>query len=163
MGRGRYKGADIVLELARHFEWKYDFKVCGNQDREHREGFERLINVELTGFTPRVDAFSGVTIQIAPVRWSEPFGRTIPEAGWLGIPSIVSDRGGLPEAVGPGGLIIDDPEDLESWSDAIELLMENRTVWSELSLLAMSHSQRFKANIQVMELEGMLDGLCNKI
>jgi glycosyltransferase involved in cell wall biosynthesis len=158
MGSGLYKGADLAFEIARHFEWEYKFKICGNQDPEHKRLFETLINVDLTGWVDRADAFSGVSLLIVPARWPETFGRIVAEAGWMGIPSIVSDRGGLREAVGPGGLIIDDPEDLEMWTDAIDLVMDDDRSWGELSSRAMTWSSKFNVNNQVLELEAYLDG-----
>lgn len=156
MGGGEYKGADIALKLAQYFEWEYDFKVCGTQDPDHRCKFKQLINVELCGFVPRPVAFRGSRILIAPARWAEPFGRIVGEAGWLGIPSIVSDRGGLGESVGPGGLMIDRPDDMESWIDAIKLLMENDGAYRDYSLLARGWSKRFEATAQVGRFEKML-------
>lgn len=161
MGAGKYKGADIALKLAQYFEWKYEFKVCGNQEPEQYHGFKRLVNVELCGFVPRSIAFEGVRILIAPGRWAEPFGRAIAEAGWLGIPSIVTDRGGMAEAVGPGGLLIDRPDDLDSWIDAIEFLMDNKdnSMLASYSTVARSWSKKFWARTQLYKLEKYLKGV----
>ncbi len=46
---------------------------------------------------------------LMPSLWEEPFGRVAAEAQLAGIPAIVSDRGGLPEAVGDGGFVLPIP------------------------------------------------------
>src|SRR5690554_6249242 len=47
---------------------------------------------------------------LAPSLWWESFGRVAAEAMLNGIPAIVSNRGGLPEVVGEGGVHLDFPE-----------------------------------------------------
>ncbi|MFJ8210604.1 hypothetical protein [Streptomyces sp. NPDC096033] len=43
----------------------------------------------------------------------------IVEAGLHGVPTIGSSRGGIPEAVGSGGMILR-PDDVDAWLQAIE-------------------------------------------
>ncbi len=44
-----------------------------------------------------------------PSMWEEAFGRVVVEAGLSGIPVLASNRGGLPEALNGGGLILPQP------------------------------------------------------
>src|SRR5262249_21620774 len=46
-------------------------------------------------------------ILLVPSQWEdETWGRVVSEAQLSGIPVITSDRGGLPESVGPGGIVL---------------------------------------------------------
>lgn len=51
--------------------------------------------------------FQGARLVIVPSQWEEAYGRMAREAFLLGIPVLVSNIGGLPEAVGPGALVYD--------------------------------------------------------
>ena len=81
-------------------------------------------------------------ILLAPSIWEEAYGRVATEAQLSGIPVIASARGGLPEAVGPGGLLIDPDGPIEAWVAAIRLLWDDRAHYVELASKAMSHATR---------------------
>ena len=51
--------------------------------------------------------FDRTRVLLMPSIWEEPFGRLPVEAGACGIPTLASARGGLPESVGDGGILID--------------------------------------------------------
>lgn len=159
MGWGEYKGADIAIEIARMFEGVYNFTICGNQHLEHEVEFKRLSNVDYNGFIPRDIAFSKAKVLIAPARWNEPFGRIVAEACHIGIPCLISNRGGMPEAMGKGGHIIDDPEDIDEWARSLEVMMEDKIHWRSLHAYARSHAQKFNVDIQSAKLEKVLEGV----
>ena len=46
-------------------------------------------------------------ILLAPSKWEEAWGRVASEAHCSGIPVVGSRRGGLPEAIGEGGIVLD--------------------------------------------------------
>jgi glycosyltransferase involved in cell wall biosynthesis len=56
---------------------------------------------------------------LVPSVWEEGFGMVAVEAQSCRIPVVASVRGGLPESVGEGGLLVDDYLDADSWVDAI--------------------------------------------
>jgi len=58
------------------------------------------------------EIFRGARVLLAPSVWEEPFGRVAAEALLNGVPPIVSDRGGLPEAVNGGGFALPLPSGL---------------------------------------------------
>ena len=58
------------------------------------------------------DIFRGTRVLLVPSVWEEPFGRVAAEALLNGVPPIVSDRGGLPEAANGGGFVLPLPESL---------------------------------------------------
>jgi glycosyltransferase involved in cell wall biosynthesis len=54
---------------------------------------------------------------------------------------LASNRGGLPESVGEGGILLPD-DDLESWQIALEDLWSNQQRWRQLSKSALQHASR---------------------
>ncbi len=69
--------------------------------------------------------FRRTRILLAPSRWEEAWGRVASEAHCSGIPVIGSSRGGLAEAIGPGGTALDYDAPLADWVAAL------RTLWSD--------------------------------
>lgn len=67
-------------------------------------------------FTPATatptEIFRGARVLLAPSVWEEPFGRVAAEALLNGVPPIVSNRGGLPEAANDGGFVLPLPDGL---------------------------------------------------
>lgn len=82
--------------------------------------------------TRPADFFALTRVLLVPSTVPESFGRVAAEALVNGIPPIVSDRGGLPETVGAGGIVLPLPEwlspestelpsapDVKPWFDAV--------------------------------------------
>ena len=55
----------------------------------------------------------------------EGLGLPVLESRRHAVPVLASDRGGLPEAMGGGGLLLD-PDDTGGWADTMVLLLENQ-------------------------------------
>ena len=92
-----------------------------------RAALEGLPNVR---FLPRVADIRQVYQQgwllLVPSIVEEAAGRVVLEAQWSGIPALVSERGGLPEMVGTGGLVISDYLNPQAWAEAIRSMREPR-------------------------------------
>jgi glycosyltransferase involved in cell wall biosynthesis len=50
--------------------------------------------------------YARARLLLAPSQWEEAWGRVATEAQVSGIPVLASNRGGLPEAVGNGGILL---------------------------------------------------------
>ncbi len=102
------KGINITLELAERMESE-EFIIAGTYDDEDvRERAESLDNVTSLGYVEDMrEAYKMSKIVLMPSKWGEPFGRIPLEAGISGLPTIASDRGGLPESVGVDDLTVD--------------------------------------------------------
>ena len=81
-------------------------------------------------------------ILLAPSKWEEAWGRVASEAHCSGIPVVGSRRGGLPEAIGEGGVVLDYDAPLDDWVGAIRTLWTDKAEYDRLSAAAMKFSER---------------------
>ena len=85
----------------------------------------------------------------------EGFGLPALEAMNCGCPAIVSRRGSLPEIVGPNGVMIDDPDDVEKWAEEISKALQNRTHREQMIAEGSAYAANFsweKAARQTVDL-----------
>lgn len=86
--------------------------------------------------------YAATRVLLAPSLWYESWGRVTTEAVINGIPVLASRSGGLPEAVGEGGICLDAPEacrkdhlripteeEMRPWMDALKRLLAED--WTE--------------------------------
>lgn len=65
------------------------------------------------------EVYRQTRLLLVPSKYEEPAGRVVVEAQVSGIPVVASARGGLPEMVGDGGLLVAEHEDPEAWAAAV--------------------------------------------
>jgi glycosyltransferase involved in cell wall biosynthesis len=73
----------------------------------------------------------------------EGFGMPVVEALACGVPVAASDTTSLPEAVGPGGVLLP-PGDVEAWTDALSRLLDDPARRAELAARGRAHAATFK-------------------
>lgn len=88
------------------------------------------------------EVYSVTRVLLAPSQWEEGYGRVASEAQISGIPVLGSDRGGLPEAIGPGGKVVRYDAALDEWAVALDALWYDQASYSGASRLALEHSAR---------------------
>jgi glycosyltransferase involved in cell wall biosynthesis len=158
------KGVDIALDVARAcpeipFVFVRAWTLTEDDDRALRTAVAALPNVTLR---PSVDdmrkVYRDARLVLAPSRWSEAFGRIAAEAHVSGIPVVASDRGGLPEAVGPGGIVLDPDGPIGPWIEAVRALWRDDALYARTSEAALRHSRRdeMDAQAQIAALEAIL-------
>lgn len=81
-------------------------------------------------------------IVLAPSRWAEAWGRIASEAHCSGIPVVGSDRGGLPESIGPGGVTLSYDAPIEDWVAALRSLWHDDARHAILADAARRHARR---------------------
>ena len=115
-----WKGVDIFLELADKFPNK-KFLAVGRADKI--DELKKRDNIKYISWTNDMRKIYSVTkILLIPSIYSEPIPRVAFEAMTNGIPCIVSNRGGLKEAVDDVGIVIDDIFNINIWMKVIEKL-----------------------------------------
>ncbi len=161
MGQLSHKGLDTFLNVA-HALPEQKFVVCGKQDAAGLRLIEEVTNVEYWGWTLRKRAYAGAQLVLVPSTWEEPFGRVPVEAGTLGIPSIATGTGGLPEAVGDGGILLPNAMDSDAWVEATRRLLEDEEEWDRLSKIAQEHARAFEPDKVLADLDKLLTPLLEK-
>ena len=124
--------------------------------------FNKYPHIMAAPATPRpADFFALTRILLVPSTVPESFGRVAAEALVNGIPPIVSNRGGLPETVGAGGIVLPLPEwlrpestelpsvqEVMPWFDAVCELWDNPFRYDEASRSARAEAeQRFAESV----------------
>ena len=141
------KGVEIAISLAENrpdipFEFFESWKIVGRNQR-HRARARRCPNI--TWHKPTADIrqiYQRGKILLAPSQWEEAWGRVVSEAQASGIPVIASRRGGLPEAVGAGGILVEAVSDISVWLNALSRLWDDASLYSEYRAAAYAHSAR---------------------
>ncbi|MFT5367865.1 MAG: spore coat protein SA, partial [Candidatus Latescibacterota bacterium] len=72
--------------------------------------------------------YAAADVAVVPSLWEEPFGKVVIESMAMGVPVIGSCRGGIPEIItqGRGGVLVDDPEDVQVLAGQILGVLENK-------------------------------------
>jgi glycosyltransferase involved in cell wall biosynthesis len=143
-----YKGCDIALGIARlcpeiPFTFVESWRLSDEQRQQLMQERAALPNVTL--LPPQNDmraVYGKCKILLAPSVWEEAYGRVASEAQISGIPVVASSRGGLPEAVGPGGILLDPEDPISAWAAAVRKLWMDERHYAELSAAAAAHAER---------------------
>ncbi len=147
-----FKGSDIALELVRRCpEIPFSFVESWELPKQQKELIHRQMeacpNLELSGCTMNMKGiYSRAKVVLIPSRLEEAWGRVASEAQFSGIPAVASNRGGLPEAVGPGGILLDPDGPIEDWVDAVRKLWHDDGYYAKLSAAALNYSKRAEIN-----------------
>lgn len=142
------KGVDIVLAAARAcpdipFAIYKSWPLSVEERASLNEKLSGLSNVKLHPPTRDMKSVYGkARILMAPSKWQEAYGRVASEAQFNGIPVIASNRGGLPEAVGDGGILLDPDGPIEPWINAVRRLWDDKEYYKDLSEKAQAYAQR---------------------
>jgi hypothetical protein len=117
-----------------------------------------LVNLHVMANTTDPRRFWSMTkIALLPSLWFENQPLTAIEAMINGIPVIGSDRGGIPETLGDGGIVLPLPkrltpltrtlptaEEVEPWVEAIIRLWDGRAWYNALSARARNEAERWR-------------------
>lgn len=155
------KGRDIAIAIAQQcpeipFTFLETWPLESAERQELSQKLASLPNVSFCG--PQKDmrqVYAQCRILLVPSIWEEAYGRVATEAQINGIPVIGSTRGGLPEAIGPGGIVLDPNQPIADWAAAVRKLWQDQRYYNKLSAAALSHSQRpeitFPSQIETWE------------
>jgi glycosyltransferase involved in cell wall biosynthesis len=162
------KGTELALDIAERcpdipFCFVRAWPLGVREAARLRRRLRRLGNIQLRDRTADMrSVYRDTRILLVPSQWEdETWGRVASEAQFSGIPVVASNRGGLPEAVGPGGIILGYDQPATVWADALRELWSDARRYSELSEAALRHASRpdLRPNRQVDLLVETLERL----
>jgi glycosyltransferase involved in cell wall biosynthesis len=107
-----HKGHTVLFNALKDFRsWKQrpSIEIVGDGNPEYIQDLKQLAKdlsieeiIEWRGFVASPnDIYNGVDFIVVPTKLPDPYPTVVIEAGFRGIPAIVSDSGGLPEMVIP--------------------------------------------------------------
>jgi glycosyltransferase involved in cell wall biosynthesis len=88
------------------------------------------------------EIYAQAKVILMPSLWEEAWGRVASEAHYSGIPVVASNRGGLTESVGPGGVTLDPDEPINNWVDVIRRFWTDDAYYNEKSAAAIGYAKR---------------------
>lgn len=133
--------ADLLPEIPFCFveSWVLEKKAL----QSLRDSIRSRPNIKLFRRTDNMKmVYRNAKIMLVPSQWHEAWGRIASEAQVSGIPVVASNIGGLPEAVGPGGVLLDPKAPPQEWANAIKRLWTDDQYYSCLSAAALEYSLR---------------------
>ncbi|MBD3348042.1 MAG: glycosyltransferase [Candidatus Eisenbacteria bacterium] len=145
VGHEELKGVSVFKRLAELMP-EHEFMLVGRTfEGERREG-----NITYRGFVKDpVELYRHAKLVLMPSQCEEGFGMVSLEASALGVPSIVSFRGGLPETVAHDDCIVFDYDNPLAWADTIDRVLAD---YGRFSRAARSHASRFDMRRQLETL-----------
>lgn len=158
------KGVDLAFAVAGLCpEIPFRFVEGWPMDAAERAALEKRVaahpNVRLQPRTQDMRRVYATTrLLLAPSQWEEAWGRVATEAHYSGIPVLGSDRGGLPEAVGPGGRVLAHDAPAEIWAQAVREYWYDAAACEEASAAALAYARRAEIDParQIATLEAIL-------
>ncbi len=156
------KGKEIFKKIAQLLPSKKFLAIRGwipVEDKAypaHKEG-----NITISGpYKDIREVYSKTKLLLVPSICKETFGRVALEAAVNGIPVIASKIGGLPEAVGGGGLLINNYLDEKVWVKKISKF-EDTKYYQKMSRLALERAQEYdlfkEYKVMVEAMESLLE------
>ncbi len=142
VGHEEVKGASTFREIARALP-EHEFMLVGRTFEDvTREG-----NLTLRGFADDpVEIYRQAKLVLMPSLWDEGFGMVSVEAAALGIPCIVSSRGGLPETVPLDDCVVRNFRRPSEWVDGIRRVLAD---YERFSRAAREHAAKFDMRRQI--------------
>jgi glycosyltransferase involved in cell wall biosynthesis len=88
------------------------------------------------------DVFRASSLLLVPSQVEEAFGRVIVEAGQSGVPAVASRIGGIPEAIGNSGVLVEPTDPPERWASVIKGALSDPAYYARLSAAAAANASR---------------------
>lgn len=148
------KGSDLLSDLAddlRATHPEATVVAVGPPEQFGMQGRSELMSrlaasgVVCTGAIPEAllrGVLAAAHVSVLPTRSHEMFGMAALEALACGTPVVASDLGGIPEAVGDGGLLFP-PGDASALTAGVQRILDDMRLREQLSRAGLHHAQGF--------------------
>jgi glycosyltransferase involved in cell wall biosynthesis len=142
------KGLEIAFGLAQRrrdipFDFILSWILTSEQIEALQERAKAVGNVILHPPTRDMRPFYAKSkVLLVPSQWEETWGRVATEAHINSIPVLGSDRGGLPQAIGPGGIIVPRDAPMDEWAAGLSRLWDDAVCYTELARAARIYAAR---------------------
>jgi glycosyltransferase involved in cell wall biosynthesis len=142
------KGLEIAFEIAENrrdvgFDFVLSWILAPERVKELEGRARASGNIVLHRPTDNMRAlYRHARLVLAPSLVRESWGRIATEAHINGIPVLGSDRGGLPEAIGPGGLTVPAEASLARWLEAFSNIWDDPKRYDAYAQAARDYSRR---------------------
>ncbi len=152
------KGGEIVLKIAEKLPEKKFLILKGKKpNKKLVKKSKRLGNVKIKDWVEDMGKiYKKTKVLLMPSVWEEPFGRLPIEAGVNGIPTIGSNRGGLPESIGKGGIVVEDVWDIEKWVECIKKFDDDE-YYKEMQKKAIKNAKKKNATNMVKKFKNIVE------
>ena len=143
-----FKGLTVALRVAALLpQRRFLFAEAWNRPAWQRKELGRaLAAVPNVTFRQRStglsDVYRSTALVLMPSQGPEGFGRVVIEAGINGIPVVASRVGGLPEALGTSGVLLDAGDPAERWAESIEQILSTPENYSRFEAAALANARR---------------------
>ncbi len=146
--QGAVKGDDLVAEIITRVP-EFQFIIAGGK---FTRGDVNAANVTYLGHVSQMQNFyRQIDVLIVPSIWQEAFGLVILEATANGLPVIANRRGGIPEALGDSGVLIEfDPDHTnlgalaDEYARTIRHLLTDARVYENYRQAAFARTKTFE-------------------
>ena len=136
------KGVELIKKLVIKMPYT-DFLIVGGDGKQFVHKMRLPDNIRIIPWCDNMkQVYSQTKLLLVPSIWPEPFGRVVTEAIFNGIPCIVSNKGGLSEAVGEGGYVIKDIHNIDEWIEKIRRL-DSDIIYQRVSDNAKKHAKNY--------------------
>lgn len=142
------KGVEVVFRLAESrpdipFEIVESWPLNDEMFRHYKTRAEAARNIHLRRRVLDMRSVYGhAKLLLVPSICEEAWGRVVTEAHMCGIPVLASNRGGLPESVGPGGILMDVDASIQEWGQALSRMWDDPAEYARLSDAALNYATR---------------------
>jgi glycosyltransferase involved in cell wall biosynthesis len=167
-----FKGCEIVVQLAKlnpliPFVFQEAWPLTDEYKSELLGKLKEIRNVEFRAPTSDMRTlYSTTKVLIMPSQYEEAWGRVANEAQLSGIPVIASNRGGIPQAVGDGGIIIPYNAKITQWNKALLELWNDEKIYeyySKKSLARFSSGELSSNNLSNLWLKLINETISSRI
>ncbi len=148
------KGADVAIRIAQArpnvpFIFVESWTRDATQTQALRDYVSGIPNITRLANQPGLaDVMPMIKLLLMPSRSQESWGRTATEAQICGIPVLGTARGNLPATIGEGGVTLDPDEPIERWLAAFDRIMDDPSVYEDLSRKAREHGREMTQEIE---------------